>query len=81
MTQIVRNAAKRSSAMMDALGIDLETWVMRDAVGPDIDDEVASRCAACHQIEDCESWIAGTDAAINAPDYCRNRALFDQLTA
>jgi hypothetical protein len=82
MTPFLRKPAERSSAMMDALGVDLETWIMRGVVSPDEDQDIVLRCATCDEGQACDQLLAQPLAiAGQVPAYCRNKPLFDQLVA
>ena len=78
---LLGKSAQRSSQMMDALGVDVETSTMRGDVEPGEDQEIVLRCAACNEGDTCDKWLADPARLHkNAPDYCRNKALFDHLT-
>lgn len=78
MFSILKRSERQSGAMMDALGVDLETAVMRGQVSPDEREAITLRCATCAEKDDCDRRLrAPLDAA---PDYCRNIDLFGQLT-
>ena len=37
------------------------------------------RCLSCRNADACEQWLADIPEAHEAPDYCRNKALFTRL--
>lgn len=66
--------------MAEVQGLDLEEQMLRGALSfTDLEDAVL-RCTGCAAPDRCAHWLAerkGTRA--EAPDYCRNHALFDDL--
>ncbi len=37
------------------------------------------RCLSCRSADACEQWLASATDPEEAPDYCRNKALFSRL--
>ena len=79
MIPTLTKPAERSSAMIEALGIDLEAWIMRGVVEPDEDSNIVLRCAACDEADACDELLSEVPCISEAPVYCRNKPLFDQL--
>ncbi len=79
---------KRHAALVDrmaqARGLDLEEASLRGGLTPsDISDAVLA-CTGCATPDACAKWLdaqetEGTTAA-QTPGYCRNAALFDELS-
>ena len=51
-----------------------------DNIGP-VYRRAAMRCVGCTGTEECETWLEEHEHAEEAPEYCRNRALFARLKA
>ena len=79
MIPTLTKPAERSSAMIEALGVDLEAWIMRGVVEPDEDSNIVLRCAACDEADACDELLSEARGISEAPAYCRNKPLFDQL--
>jgi hypothetical protein len=47
-------------------------------VGP-VYRRAAMRCVGCDSAEKCATWLDEHEHAEEAPEYCRNRALFTRL--
>jgi len=44
--------------------------------------DMVARCGLCKGAKDCERWMDGhASGATEAPDYCRNRGIFEALKA
>ena len=65
--------------MMAKLGVREEMAEIHN-VGP-VYRRAAMRCMGCTNSEECKAWLDTTTKACEAPDYCRNRALFERLKA
>ena len=73
----IRRHATLVDRMATARGLDLEEEMLRGALSiPDLDDAVL-RCTGCSAPCACEAWL--DQPTPDAPDYCRNGALFDAL--
>lgn len=69
--ELVDRMARAVGAHNGLLGNPSRAAVTRRAV---------SRCGQCDQTEACEHWLENNPVADHAPDYCRNRDLFDRLS-
>ncbi len=49
-------------------------------IGP-VYRRAAMRCVGCSAVEECEKWLDEDTQDPEAPEYCRNRALFARLNA
>ncbi len=64
--------------MADTLGIDLETEMMTGKLSPESYQARVVACSGCDKAETCEAFLdAAGGHADAAPDYCRNKAVFD----
>ncbi|MEX3008816.1 DUF6455 family protein [Hoeflea sp. TYP-13] len=65
--------------MMVKLGVRDELTQI-DNIGP-VYRRAAMRCVGCTGAEECETWLDTNAEPADAPEYCRNRALFARLKA
>ena len=66
--------------MASTLGVDLEEKIMRGRLTYGQLDDAVLACTGCTQPCACEQWLgAQAETAPDAPDYCRNAALFENL--
>ncbi len=73
--------AKLKDRMTDTLGIDTVEELQRGQMSEMEFVRSVQRCQSCSDAEDCASWLdAHADGTNQAPDFCRNQALFDRLT-
>lgn len=80
--QKITRHTKLVNHMADALGVDVDEKMMQGALTPDELDAAVLRCTACTSPEDCEHWLDTRDGPVeDAPDYCRNVQLFEDLRA
>ena len=67
--------------MAKAVGADLHDAAMVNAFAPETYRQIVLKCTGCAEVEACKSWTRSQSATADAaPDYCRNKALFDTLT-
>lgn len=86
-TQSLRRHADLVDRMALHLGIDLEEAVMHGQLPPGGLSDLVLNCKGCARTVDCAHLLdaAGTiplpraDAAADAPYYCRNADVFDDL--
>lgn len=78
-SQLARHA-RLVDHMADALGVDLDEQIQRGRLSSaELEDAVLS-CTNCTQPCACDAWLGtSTDAAPEAPGYCRNARLFETL--
>lgn len=69
--ELVDRMAKAVGARQGLLSNPSRAAVTRRAV---------ERCGQCAQTDACQHWLDSNPTADHAPDYCRNRDLFDRLT-
>ena len=80
MFALLNRAERRSTAMMDILGVDPEVAMMRGQIPPEELRNIALRCASCENGDDCERWMDNPAVEHEqAPSYCRNKELFERL--
>jgi hypothetical protein len=66
--------------MAHALDVDLGQALLEGRLRRFPYDDLVARCSHCAQTEDCERWLdAHMAGSTEAPDYCRNRAVFEHL--
>ncbi len=66
--------------MTKTLDIDLVEATQRGQLPEEALRSVVYACAGCNKTGDCVDWLDDhADGAGTAPDYCRNKALFDRL--
>ncbi|NIY96262.1 hypothetical protein HC022_08370 [Salipiger sp. HF18] len=75
---------KRHAMLVDhmatTLGLDLEEQMMRGRLSLSQLEDAVLNCTGCTQPCACEQWLgAQAETAPDAPDYCRNAALFENL--
>lgn len=65
--------------MSDRLGVDFAKWVgdTPEHAG-DYRNAVLS-CTSCQEAGACTAWQSMTNSAEEAPSYCRNKRLLDEL--
>ena len=72
----------RHTALMEAmiakLGVREQLAAKPDVAA--VTQRAAMRCVTCGAAKACENWLAQTEAATHAPDFCRNTGLFERLT-
>ena len=67
--------------MADALGVDIDEKLQRGELRPEDLRNTVQRCMGCDDPADCEHWLdANKDGADETPSYCRNKALFEELS-
>lgn len=74
----------RHAGLMDRMatrvGVDLEEAVLRGLITPSELTDAVLACTGCANADHCEGWLEDhPGSAERALDYCRNRALFDEL--
>lgn len=63
--------------MMNKLGVRGKLDELNN-IGP-VYRRAAMRCVSCSAAEECETWLEEDEQGSEAPEYCRNRALFARL--
>ncbi len=72
--------AKLVGRMTGTLGIDLVEAAQRGDIAEQDIRSVVFVCTGCTRTGDCVHWLdTHAEGAETAPDYCRNKALFDRL--
>ncbi|MBR9650991.1 DUF6455 family protein [Thalassovita aquimarina] len=66
--------------MGKVLGVDFARAMERDPSAVHKYREAAMRCAQCNREGDCQPWMDAHGQASEAPDYCRNKALLEELS-
>lgn len=68
--------------MAQALGVDLEELESQGQVNLKELDGIISRCTACSDPDDCETWLEHQPEGLdNPPYYCCNQTVFERLIA
>lgn len=81
MQNLLQAARDRTGRMMSLLGHDPEELRMRAIITERERQAIAERCLGCACTDECEAWMADSHADhAAAPEYCRNKFLFDVLT-
>jgi len=75
---------KRHADLVDrmarTLGIDLEEKIMEGELSIETLSDAVLSCTGCSDPASCEHWVASQEEEVEeAPDLCRNRALFKLL--
>ncbi|MEQ8369005.1 MAG: DUF6455 family protein [Roseicyclus sp.] len=65
--------------MATTLGVDLDDAELRGALPPDAREDMVLACTGCSNPGKCQRWLAVTQVAVEAPQYCRNRDRFSEL--
>lgn len=66
--------------MAHALDVDLGQALLEGRLRRFPYDDLVARCSHCTHADSCERWLESHMAgAAAAPDYCRNRAVFEHL--
>ena len=79
-----RTTLKRHAALVDdmarARGQDLEEEIMRGKMTMSELEDAVLRCTSCTSPDTCRDWLSKQAGPVpEAPDYCRNAALFRAL--
>lgn len=66
--------------MAKALGVNLEEAVSVKRIANFQRHNIANRCSDCTEKSACDTWLATNGAGVaEAPDYCPNKALLEEL--
>lgn len=72
--------ARLVGRMTKTLGIDLVEAAQRGEIAQENLRSVVFACTGCTRAGECAHWLdSHAEGAEAAPDYCRNKALFDRL--
>jgi hypothetical protein len=86
-TPSLRRHAELVDRMAHHLGLDLEEAVLRGQLPPEALPDLVLNCAGCAHPDTCASLLQAADAAprmadaqqVEAPYFCRNAGVFDDL--
>lgn len=78
-TLTLKRHAELVDRMANTLGVDLEQKIMEGQMTFDALGDMVLACTGCANPEACQHWLAKTEAATAAPDYCRNSEVFAPL--
>ena len=74
--------SQRVQDMADRLNVDLAHAVLSGKLRRFPYEDVVARCSRCAAQEACNAWLkAASGTTSHAPDYCRNKHLFEGLQA
>lgn len=80
--QTLKVHAELVDRMSGTLGLDLEETMMQGRMQIDTLGDAVLSCTGCTRTQDCMHWMEdNATGAETAPDYCRNRDLFDRIKA
>ncbi len=65
--------------MSKTIGVDLGEALREGRLSDSGYAEAVTRCRGCDSAQTCGVWLAQTDQADAAPDYCRNGEFFAGL--
>lgn len=73
---------ERMAAKADLMESMMRKLDVRDAIADmpsaaSVMRSAALRCLTCGHAGECKTWLAENEAPQHAPDYCRNRDLFE----
>lgn len=66
--------------MAEHLRLDLGDAMMRGTLSPETYRSAVLRCTHCDDVADCANRRESAQTLDEAPEYCRNRGLFDALS-
>lgn len=73
---------ERMAAKADLMESMMRKLDVRDAIAempaaPSVMRSAAFRCMTCGHAGECRTWLEENEAPQHAPDYCRNKDLFE----
>ncbi len=77
--EILRHHAGLVDQMATQLGVDLQEAAIAGAVALDEISDAVLRCTGCANPGHCETLLAQSATAGDAPEFCRNRDLLRRL--
>lgn len=75
----LRKHADLFDRMATTLGHDLEESALKGQLRIDEISDAVLACTGCSNPAHCSEWLGTRDTALQAPQYCRNRALLGRL--